>query len=363
MEEKGVKPKKELLYILDKQKQETNNSPELFKGSLRLDIVTYIDPDTGNKRGLISEVNGTNATFHGPRWWPKDPKTKMQKLFARIRNESEHTVEDMREMKEKGGKDFYSIPHERSNMIGLKFLERRILQMKRMLKSHTLYSGSELQKADNLFRDLSIINWHKHGNFNDALLETFTENKIMQARLIPSRFNVRDWEKGQTTDSKFGYWIFKPNRGGQRKGIFFLTDAQFKEKLEKNEKLFLHQIDSYLVQECVPSSGADNAEGNDIGMPADMNVMVDFSFREDGTIVYSYMGIGMSIYASKLPGNFPIPEFSEMNSSTVPPSEEEVKIAKEAVSSMLETIAFFIYGFDFDELVKERIEKDTGSQI
>ena len=243
------------------RKIESRESPELFRASLGFDFIFVEDAD-GVKQPYCIEINGSDTGVKGVQDIPKGDIPEMTRLFASIRSREDSEF-------------------VRKNHLGGDILTD-------LGTGDFPVSSDEVKKSIGEFVKASLA---KHQMFSHAIenpheIDIVTKDKRVQRDYIPEQYRPRAYRKGESTVSSTGYWICKPAFGVGGNGIFIVTSEELARVTADPTQA--EAVAQYAIQECLDAVGADRAAPGMEQNPASLRLLMDFVYREDGTIETLY---------------------------------------------------------------------------
>jgi len=183
------------------EKEKSKESLESFRGSLGLDFIFYKGKD-GKRHCLCIEINGDDAGIAGVQSIPKGDISSTQRSLAYIR--------DTR---------------------GKKRIEQAVKAEAIIDDLNTgVFSATEQGKEKIVAFVKESVHKHPllvHAFRNPKFIQDMTLDKSLQKDFIPKKYSARVFEKGASSVSSTGYWVYKPKRGRAGRNIRILTNKEF----------------------------------------------------------------------------------------------------------------------------------------
>lgn len=289
---------------------ESKESNELFRGSIGFDFI-FTKEDNGEDKIWCIEINGHDSGIGGVGELPEGTVDKTHQYFAKMRNEKDDDV------------------------------VRRIRLGNEILNDMRSGAFSVSDKSyDSIWnfvvRRMKDKPLQRLAQKNPKFLEEIASDKRLQVGAIPKELAPRTYRKGDPGISRTGYWILKPNfgRGGNKVVIMSNTDFRIQFRGSVYE-------DSYVAQELIESRGAELAEGELVGNPACMRLLMDFQYMSDGTVnplfESAYQRVTAHGKRSSLENRYVVN--LSRKAEAVPASEHEIKLAHEAALKVIQELA------------------------
>ncbi len=186
---------------------------------------------------------------------------------------------------------------------------------------------------------------------NPAFIEHITEHKTEQENYIPEEYRPTFWHLGENYISPHNAWVLKEtsSRGGSR--VYILTNSDFYKFLKDLTPLEVKGFeDRWIVQDFIPPQPAQLDEDHP-NNPASMRFLIDFIYREDGTIIPEFISgyQRVSPYSSKdfaKRKDGKLIDYKEVfvvnksrGASSIPASDEEMHMARTAAEAIIQRLA------------------------
>ena len=310
---------------------EGKESPGIFHASLGFDFI--FSRDENNKLHCYCiEINGHDSGVRGVQDIPDDQIDKTHKIVAEIRA----TVNP--EMRRK-----YGLANEILHDI---HVTGEFAPSEEGKEKITRYINKSLRTAPTF----------THAHHNPDFIEDITRDKRLQEKYIPKEYQPRIWREGDDPVSSTGRWIVKHFRSRGGDGVHVIPNDQFLEFIAQNK----NEIDKYVVQELLMSSGAQMVPESQGKRAASMRLLMDFRYLDGGTIAPDFI----TAYQRVAPYDTDKTKDDEGNKLTwedayvvnrargatsAAASSEEITMAREAAEKIIKNIASaYIQGQDSD---------------
>ena len=297
---------------------ESAEKKELFRASLGLDFIFSKD-ETGNKRCFCVEINGDNAGVAGVGSIPKGDIDEAVRGAAYLRD----TRNPKRlEKADKAKAIMYDLDTGEFPVSGSEAKEEILDYVRKSVLKEPLLS---------------------HAFRNPPFIQDIASRKDLQQQYIPAEYAPRYYREGESMISSTGFWICKPRSGISGKGIVILDDSQFAMNRSVLKK------ERFIAQEFIQPLGADKAQEGMKDNPASLRLLVDFKYLKDGSIEKGYetayqrvspfsgKDISRGIHGASREDIYVVNKSRE--ASSVAPSEEEVRLAREAAEKIIRNLA------------------------
>ncbi len=297
---------------------ESKESKELFRGSLSFDFIFTTNLD-GSKHPYCVEIIGADSGIQGVQSIPKDVLDSTTRTLADIRkNKSdEHT------RREKIASEIYADTEGIIQQASTKEIQEKFLTYIRA--------------------SIRSVPFMKHAFVNPPLIETISNDKSLQEEYIPEQYRPRSYKEGESMVSSTGSWILKPFDGRAGEEIFIISNEEFASEYPTWELK-----NQFIAQELILPDGADLASDTHIGNVASLRLLMDFVYREDGSIDPIYE-VAYQRVAPLYAGDIKLLSHAErikafvVNKSTgalsIPASQEEKRLAHDVSLQIVQALA------------------------
>ena len=292
--------------------QEQIPSPEVFRGSIGFDFIFVQQPD-GTKKPYCIEFN-TGAGVRGLTELsdPNNKAASTTKIMAKIRaHEDPSFTAAANELKER----FQSgTPAE-----------------------NIMSRGQNMDDFERLHAQLENTQRYPNGYKNPEWLHKTFSNKTAGNEVIPVQYQARKHRSiDEEPRSSTGLWIVKNISGAEGFDIEILSDAELTDRISREG---IGLFNRYVVEECLPASGADLAEAGDAAAPASLRLLLDFRCLEDGSVKIDF-GTGYQRVANpEAATSDPRIVNHSTGAKAVPASKEELAKATEIATEIIKNIA------------------------
>ena len=289
---------------------ESKESKELFRGSIGFDFI-FTKEENGEDKIWCIEINGDNSGIGGVAELPEGTVDKTHQFLASMRNEMSHEA-------------------QRRVDLGVDIL-------KDMESGAFPISDSAYGAIHNfVVRRMRHKPLQRLAEKNPKVINDIAADKRLQIDVIPKEFAPKTYRKGEPGISRTGYWILKPNLGIGGNKIVVMSNTSFRTQFRGSV-----YEDRYVAQELLESRGAERAEGEFVGNPACMRLLMDFQYTSDGTVhplfESAYQRVTPHSRRSTLENRYVVN--LSRKAVAVPASEHEITLAHEAAVKIIQRLA------------------------
>lgn len=300
-----------------RKRHEGRKAPEVFRASIGFDFIFSMKD--GKRRCYCVEINGDDSGITGVVNLPPGAIDTTRRLITDIRN--------------RVNPDYEAWHQRHARRIKAEFPERG--ERGRLLRERMM---REIIAAD---RSTPYV---PHAFQNAPFIRRVTSDKRALDALVPKEHRLRTYKPGESKESATGVWIVKPRFGPGGKGMHFLDNEEFEEFLEglpEHDRKVPGSADEIVAQEFAVPTGADNAEPD---RPASMRLLMDFVYREDGTIDTSFEAAYQRVSPHSTENeNMRLEKVFVVNlargAEPVPASDAELTMARAAAAKIIQKLA------------------------